>query len=76
MTKIEAGIRKRIKKFKPFDPEKLKAQNDKMEKECPFCKSGESHFEESMSGICDIRKEPSDEHCEREAARVFGRVQP
>jgi hypothetical protein len=53
MTKIEADIRKRIKKFKPFDPEKLKALNDKIEKakgcyygdNCPYCKSGESHFE-------------------------------
>jgi hypothetical protein len=33
MTKIEADIRKRIKKFKPFDPEKLRALNDKIEKE-------------------------------------------
>jgi hypothetical protein len=33
MTKIKAYIRKRIKKFKPFDPEKLKALNDKIEKE-------------------------------------------
>ena len=47
MTKIEADIRKRIKKFKPFDPEKGKALNDKIENgdDCPYCKSGESHFE-------------------------------
>ena len=33
MTKIEADIKKRIKKFKPFDPEKLRALNDKIEKD-------------------------------------------
>ena len=47
MTKIEADIRKRIKKFKPFDPEKLKALNDKIDAlkyaDDPFCKAMQSN---------------------------------
>ena len=56
MTEIDRQIALRLKRTKPDFVDKLRKLNEQLENgDCPYCKSGETHYENRKRGEYDTR---------------------